>query len=236
MLPPFVSGLDEGLETMDINELLASARLAEDEVPICLRPDLLAQYKAAVTALENAEQEQKRNGSLAGGGKTAAQATLDELRGQMLAASLTFTVRALPQKRWGQLYGEHPPRESDEGDARTGFNRDTFYEALVRECVVDPQMTGEQWDALLAHLSTAQYATLKTTAMQVNSSDVDVPFLLAASRAPTSIEPASERPEGSESLSSDSTAGNPASPSSTTKRAASSGRAKKSSGTASSKT
>lgn len=220
---------------MNIDELLASARLAEDEVPICLRPDLLVQYKAAAAALEEADQDQKRNGSLAGGGRAAAQAAVDELREQMLAASVKFTVRALPQRRWTQLYAEHPPRESDKDDARVGFNRDTFYPALVRECVVDPQLSPRQWETLEARLSAAQYAVLKTTAWRVNDADVDVPFLLAASRGHPSTDPGSEPPEGSESLSSVSTGGSPPPPTSATSEAASSRPARNRSGTANSK-
>lgn len=221
---------------MNIDELLASARLAEDEVPICLRPDLLAQYKAAVAALENADAEQKRNGSLAGGEKTAAKAAVDELRDQMLAASVRFTLRAMPQKRWDELYAEHPPREGNEDDARTRFNRDTFYAALVRESVVEPQLTSEQWATLLAHLSAGQFGQLKNAAMQLNVTDVDVPFLLAESRAPTSTDPDSEQLVDSESLSSGSKAGSPPPPSSTTKLTVSSAPARSRSGTASSKT
>lgn len=221
---------------MNIDELLASARLAEDEVPICLRPDLLTQYKGAVEALENAESEHKRSGSLAATGKLAAQAAVDELRDQMLAASLNFTLRALPQRRWGELYAEHPPRDGNDDDARVRFNRDTFYDALVRECVVEPELSAEQWATLLAHLSAAQYGQLKNVAMQLNTTDVDVPFLLAESRAPTSTDPDSEQLVDSESASSGSTAGSPLSSSSTTKMTVSSGPARRRSGTGHSRT
>lgn len=220
---------------MNIDELLADARLAEDEVPICLRPDLLADYRAAAGELEAAERAQRDDGSLDGGGIAAARAAVGELRSRMLAASVTFRVRALPQRRWTALYAEHPPRDGDQDDTKVGFNRDTFYDALVRECTVEPQMSDGQWSTLLDHLSTAQYATLKTTAWTVNNVDVDVPFLSIASRAPTSTEAGSEPPEGSESLSGDSTAGSPSPSTSTTAKAASSRPVRKRSGTASSK-
>lgn len=220
---------------MNIDDLLASARLAEDTVPICLRPDLLAEYKDAESALEEAERAHATEGSLDAGDKLAAAAVVEELREQMLAASVTFTVRALPRKRWTALYGEHPPREGDDGDARVGFNRDTFYDALVRECVVEPQLSAEQWDALDATLSSAQFASLRTTAWLVNSADVDVPFLLAASRGHTSTGPASAQPAASGSAPSGSTAGSRSPSTNTTKTAGSSRRAPKSNGTPSSK-
>lgn len=221
---------------MNIDELLSSARLAEETVPICLRPDLLDDYNAAVTALDAAEKAHATDGSLDGSDKAAAAALVDELRDQMLDASVRFTVRALPRRRWTALLGEHPPREGDEMDARTGFNRDTFYDALVRECVVEPQLSDEQWDTLDAALSTAQFAALKTTAMVINSADVDVPFLLAASRAPTSTGPASARPEASASARSGSTAGSRSPSTSTAKTAGSSRRGPRSNGTANSRT
>lgn len=221
---------------MNIDELLASARLAEDEVPICLRPDLLTQYKAAMSALDDAEAEHKRSGSLAATGKLTAQAAVDELREQMLAASLTFTLRALPQKRWDELYAEHPPREGNDDDARVRFNRASFYDALVRECIVDPELSADQWATLLAHLSAAQYGQLKSVAMQLNTTDVDVPFLLAVSRDPTSTDPASELPTDSASASSASKAGSRSSSTSTTRPAGSSRRAAKPNGTENSKT
>jgi hypothetical protein len=220
---------------MNIDELLAAARLAEQQVPVCLRPDLLAAYTDAEAALEAAEKAHKTSGSLDAGEKLAAAAAVEELRDQMLAASVRFTVRALPRRRWSALYAEHPPREADDGDTRVGFNRDTFYDALVRECVVEPQLSDEQWAALDAALSTAQYAALKTAAWLVNNADVDVPFLLAASRAPTSIDPGSGLPDPSGSASSGSTAGSPSRSTRTTKTDGSSRPSRSRSGTPSSK-
>lgn len=220
---------------MNIDELLAQARLAEDQVQICLRPDLLASYKAATVALEEADRAHKADGSLEAAGKLAAAAAVDALREQMLAASVTFTVRALPQRRWTSLYGEHPPRDADQDDLRVGFNRDTFYDVLVRECVVEPALTADQWTLLLDRLSAAQYASLKTTAWMVNNADVDVPFLLTASRGHPSTETGSGLPEDSVSALDGSTAGNPSPTTRTTKLTASSRPARRRNGTASSK-
>jgi len=220
---------------MDINALLASARLAEEVVPVCLRPDLLADYKAAVTALEAAEAAHKTTGSVAARDKLAAKATVDDLCEQMLAASVRFTVRALPRQKFTKLKSEHPPREGNSDDARLGFDRDTFYDSLARACVVEPELSDGQWEQLDAVLSTAQWASLRATAWMVNSSDVDVPFLLAASRAPTIFAPNSAEPEASASASNGSTGGSHAPSTNTTSRASSSRPAKKSNGTRNSK-
>jgi hypothetical protein len=220
---------------MNIDELLAQARLAEDEVQVCLRPDLLADYKSAVTAHEEADRAQKADGSLEATEKLQAAAVVDDVRDRMLAASVTFRVRALPQRRWSSLYAEHPPRDGDQDDQRVGFNRDTFYDVLVRECVVDPSLTGEQWTLLLDKLSAAQYASLKTKAWLVNNADVDVPFLLIASRGHPNTATGSEPPEGSESLSGDSTDGSPSPTTPTTTPAVPSRPARSRNGTATSR-
>lgn len=221
---------------MNIDELLAEARLPEKEIQVCLRGDLLAEYDAAAAALDEAERMARIEASLdSGGPKIAAAERVAAVRERLLAASVTFRLRAVPRSRWTQLYAEHPPRDGDAIDAATGFNRETFFDALTLESVIDPVMAAEQWQALADRLSSAQYDALTTAAWEVNRSGVDVPFSLAASRALTRSEPASERPEPSASAPSGSTAGNPPPSTSTTSKGSSSRPARKPSGTKSSK-
>ena len=98
-------------------------------------------------------------------------------------------------------YGLHPLTFNAElRDSATGFNRDSFFEALTRECIIDPQITAVQWETLADRLSAAQWDALVDAAWAVNQQGVDIPFSSAASRALTISEPASERPEDSGSL------------------------------------
>jgi hypothetical protein len=186
---------------MDIKQLLETAKLPEKEVRICLRADLVADFEAAEAELAEAQRTARAENSLGAGAgiKTLAE-RVTAIRDQMAAASGTFRLRAVPRRKWTALYAEHPPREGDARDAATGFNRETFFEALTRACIVDPEISDAEWEALADHLSAAQWDALVDAAWQVNQTGVDVPFSLAASRALSTTEPASERPEGSESL------------------------------------
>jgi hypothetical protein len=195
---------------MDIKELLDTAKLPEKEVRICLRADLTADFEAAEADLAEAQRAARAANSLnAGEDVHAAAQRVEEIRAQMAAASATFRLRAVGRRQWTQLYADHLPREGDNRDAAAGFNRETFFEALTRACIADPQISDAEWELLADVLSAAQWDALVDAAWEVNRAGVDVPFSSAASRALSTTAPASERPEGSESPSSDSTDGNP---------------------------
>lgn len=215
---------------MDIKQLLESAKLPEKEVRIGLRADLLVAFEAAEAEL--AELQRQAGESLgAGEGIEAAAQRVVDIGDEMAAASAVFRLRAVGRRKWTDLYAEHPPRPDDKRDAMTGFNRDSFFDALVKACIVDPQISDAEWDALADLLSAAQWEALVDAAWEVNQSGVDVPFSSAASRALNRTGPASERPTGSESLSSDSTGGSPSPRTRTTSKGGSSRRSPKQSGT-----
>lgn len=221
---------------MDIKQLLDSAKLPEKEVRICLRADLLADFEAAEAALAQAQRAARAENSLEAGSDIHAYAArVNAIRDEMASASATFRLRAVGRRKWTALYADHPPREGDARDAATGFNRETFFEALTRACIVDPEISDTQWDALAELLSAAQWDALVDAAWEVNQAGVDIPFSSAASRALSTTEPASERPEDSASASNGSTAGSPSPSTSTATTAASSRPAPKRSGTKSSK-
>lgn len=221
---------------MDITQLLESAKLPEKEVSICLRGDLFVELDAAAQALADAERLERADGSLAAGtGKLEAARRVAAIRERMLADSATFRMRAVSRRRWTALHAEHPPREGDASDSATGFNRETFFDALTRESIIDPQMTADEWDKLADLLSDPQYEALAEAAWSVNRQGADVPFSSAASLVLNLSEPASGRPEDSASAPSGSTAGSRPRSTNTTNKAASSRPAKKASGTRSSK-
>jgi hypothetical protein len=222
---------------MDINELLDSAQRAQKSVPICLRNDLLEDFEAAEIALAAATAADEMDGSLAGkvSQKIAAAEKVKAISDQMRAATLTLRLRGVPRLRLSVMYAEHPPREGDARDRVNGFNRDTFFEALARECVYEPALSDDQWGRLLDAMSPGQWDALATAAWETSNPGVDVPFSLAASLVLSSTEPASERPTGSASVSSGSTAGSPSRRTPMTTKAGSSPRARKANGTKNSK-
>lgn len=174
---------------MDIKTALASARRPEKVVPICLRGDLLGEFDAAESELQQLEKTVLSAPSLAAGGRRRQIAErLDALRQQMLDESVPFRLRGLGRAAWTQLMSEHPPR--DDAERAMGMNGGTFFPALVRASVVEPEISSEEWDTLLADvLTSAQFEALADAAWAVNRSGVDVPFSRAALRIQSTSEP-----------------------------------------------
>jgi hypothetical protein len=170
----------------NFTEMLAEAKLPERTVEICLRADLVAEHEEAERDLEQAEKSTST--SLAGNGTGALIERIDALEAEMREASYTFVLRAAKRPAWRALIAGHPPRKGDDGetnkaDAQWGFNLDTFYPAIVRACLVDPELTDAEFEVLLDEkLTDSQFSELATAAFNLNAGAIDIPFSLAASR------------------------------------------------------
>jgi hypothetical protein len=169
----------------DVKTLIREAKLPEDTVPICLRADLQAEFERLERDLERAERTTAD--SLAGNGARQVAEQIEALRQQMTDATVAFRLRAMPRPAWREFTAGHPPRKDgddiDDRDQLLGVNVDTFFEALVRASVVEPELDGEDWDLLLGDkLTDRQFDHLAQAAWALNRRDVDVPFSLAASR------------------------------------------------------
>ncbi|MFF0823065.1 hypothetical protein ACFYUR_22110 [Micromonospora haikouensis] len=169
----------------DFKSLLAAARLPERTVPICLRGDLTAEFEDLERQLDDALRTPAT--SLKGDGSGAIADRMEALRSEMLAHTYRFRLRAMTRPRWHAFVAEHPPRpDGDQVDARDrvrGVNVETFFPALVRESVVDPQLDAGEWDRLIGEVLTdRQFDELSTAAWSLNRGEVDIPFSPAASR------------------------------------------------------
>lgn len=171
---------------VDVDALLAQARRPEKTVSLCLRGDLQAEFERL--DVEHAKAVSSATDSLAGNGALAIAQEMEALRDQMAESTLTVTLRALPRAEYSALVLAHPERRDEAGDPfpvdrDNGFNVETFYPALIRACVVDPELTETQWSTLLDEtLSDRQFDELAYAAVGVNRGPVSVPFSPAASR------------------------------------------------------
>lgn len=163
---------------MDVTKLLASVKLPQTSVKLCLDGQLADEYAAVEQQLAQAKSEAKKADSMsAGTGVRALEAQLEKLRKQAEASTVTFKLRAVGRKRWTELMAEHPPREGNTKDTLVGANEDTLAEALIREGLVEPLLSAEQLATLLdEHLSEGQYNELANAAYFVNRRSVSVPF------------------------------------------------------------
>jgi hypothetical protein len=184
--------------------LMAAASLPVREVRLCLRGDLVAEHEAADRALVEAQRSPSTSKEDGGIGQLVAE--VERLQQEMRDSTYPFRLRALGP-RFRLLMAAHPPRRGDDDepdalDVQAGFNRDTFFEALVKVSTVDPEMGVDvekyfeelsaggtpvlpdgDWPELFEKLTDRQWNDLVDTAWALNRDKVSVPFSLAASRA-----------------------------------------------------
>lgn len=173
----------------DVKSILASAKLAERSVELCLRGDLVAQMQELQRQLIEAEQQEKATGSLDGGQARVLAEQVEALHEEMLDHSIDVRFRALPRRKWTALVAAHPPREDNDVDRAMGLNQETFFDAAIRACAAEPTFDEADWESLDGVLSDAQWNTLANAAWAVNARDVDVPFSQRASRILATSEP-----------------------------------------------
>ncbi len=173
------------MDNTNIDALLASAKLPESTVPLCLRGDLQAEWETLERAL--AEVKQRGDRRLAGSPEEAKLARqLRDLEAQMQDSTITLRLRALPRREFMKLVEKHPPRKDNSADRMVGIDQSSFYDALIGACIVEPELDEERLGKLLDALTDAQFNKLATTAWELNRSDVSVPFSRTASRITTS--------------------------------------------------
>lgn len=173
------------LADVDPATLIREGRLPERTIQVCLAADLVGEWEA----LDSQRSEIDRSDSL---NDPAAQLTaqMDKLRDEMIASTITFRVRALPRRRWRELYAAHPPRKNPDGstlqrDALLGINYEAFFDALLKESIIEPELDTETLDLLLSErLTDRQWEGLTDVAWNLNRGAVNVPFSQAASPSP----------------------------------------------------
>lgn len=178
----------------NLKEILAGAHLPERTVPLCLRGDLVAEFEELERKLEDTGR--RPADSLAGDGSGDIIDRMEALQDQMRASTVTFRLRALPKPKWRALLAAHPPRRGDDGeplaeDVTIGVNRETFFDAIIRACLVDPEVDDETWDMMAGEngrLTDRQLATLTDAAWDVNRGEISIPFSRAASRVKRTTE------------------------------------------------
>lgn len=177
-----------GNSTMpNFKKMLSQAKRPERTVPVCLRGDLAADFEQVERQLEEAQK--KASDSLAASGISELVDQLDALSAEMRKHTYDFRLRAMSRPAFRALVADHGPRRDPdtnevlERDRYVGVNTDTFYDALIRACVVDPELDDEDWKTLLDEtLTDKQFDALSDAAWYLNRGDVDVPFSRAASR------------------------------------------------------
>jgi hypothetical protein len=184
-----VIGAMSGKSTMkNFQSMLAGAKRAERTVEVCLRGDLAARHQELERQLELAQK--KPDTGKEGNGVGALIEEIEAVETEMREHSYTFRFQALPRFEFRALMKSHPPREDTEAgglireDAALGVNQETFFPAIIRAAVYDPELDDAEWGDLLDDkLTDYQYQELAWAAWNLNNSEVSVPFSRAVSLA-----------------------------------------------------
>lgn len=164
----------------DINELIANAQRPEDTDEVCLRSDLVAEWERLNGQLQ--QQRAEANEKLAGGkDDDTLAARMRELEEHMREATVQVRLRALDRKAWMNLVQAHPAREGNTADRRLGVNGETFLDAVISACLVEPELDEDKLQAFLDVLTSKQFDNLADKAWGLNRRDVSVPFSLTDS-------------------------------------------------------
>ena len=194
----------------DFTTLIKGAKLAEDEVPICLRGDLTRRFEALERQLEEAQDGDEENSMAAGGRALEIAEEMEAVRAEMLEHTHPFAFRALPKQEYRDLLDKHPPREDHKDDVVMGANLHTFPHVLIQACCIDPVMTLEQVEELCEVLNDGQLYRLFGCALTLNRATVDIPKSVLASEILAKQGPKSKPPAPGASPADGSSAGSPA--------------------------
>ncbi|SEN86616.1 hypothetical protein [Nonomuraea pusilla] len=155
-----------------IDDILGQMRLPERVYPLCVRPDLQAEWEQAEAELEAA---QRSTGDSLAGVSTAVKSAakkVQQLEAEMAEHTIPITLRALTHKAWSDLVAAHPPREDSEDGS---WNAETFGPALLAACAAAPAIDVEKANALVDRMTMGQWNDLQRVLFNLNASGVDVP-------------------------------------------------------------
>lgn len=192
---------------LDIDDIIASARLPEKTVALCLRGDLQAEWEELERELR-AVQGMAEEESLAGDPKARELAErMEAIAQEMADHQVTFRFRALGKKAYSDLMMEHRASEEKKDESVDGLDWSTFPTALISACAIDPKMSVAKAGKLSETLTDRQWDDLFATAMACNRAEVSVPFSFSASAIRAATAPNSKQPERGASPAAGSSAG-----------------------------
>lgn len=186
---------------VNIDDVIAAARLPEKTVVLCLRGDLQAQWEELERRLGVVRE--RPDEPLGGHPEERELAEkMEAIREEMRSHEVTFRFRGMGSKAYSDLLLKHRADNNDDGDdqAADGLNWKTYTIALVAACAIDPVMSEVQVDKLTEVIHGRAWDELVGAALVVNQSQVSVPFSLAGSAIRAATAPSSKQPEPGEFL------------------------------------
>lgn len=173
------------MDIKQVREMIQKAHLPEKTVHLCLRGDLQGELDDLQYQLQQVAKTPRESLSDDGGAAETREILdrMEQLRDEMESAKIPVKLRALERPKWMKLLAKHPPRKDDPGDRGLGVNAESFFDELIYECWVTPELDRDEIRSLLDVLTAAQFEKLQEAAWMLNRRDVDVPFSRNALRS-----------------------------------------------------
>ncbi|MFH8752935.1 hypothetical protein ACH4GK_17930 [Streptomyces rimosus] len=160
----------------DITEIIKRAKPRETTVTLYLAGDEAAEVErleAELAGLSDTWQPDSL-GAKNPGEKLAKE--IAAARKRLKASAVEFRLRALGRLAWSDLVAAHPSK-----DKAQAWDPETFPQALLAACCVEPAMKPEQVADLFEVLNEGQRIALCQAAYDVNAEATSVPFSVSAS-------------------------------------------------------
>lgn len=142
-----------------------------EEVPICGRPDLIA---------EHAKLESEIAGARASAGLAGAPAELvdrlAQLESEIDETVMVFRLRGLSYQEWAAMQREHPPTEDG-----MRYDPETFEPAALAACATDPVLTVEQAERMAGTLPPSEWQALTCAMYRLHGARSSAPKSLLLS-------------------------------------------------------
>ena len=105
-----------------------------------------------------------------------------------IPGAVVVTMREIPKPQVRRLQDACPPRKGVARDEVYGYNEDDFHKALMRACIVSPELTDEQFEEWSEVAPSRHWDKVRDAALRVVGEGEDIPkssavSVLLASRA-----------------------------------------------------
>lgn len=165
-----------------IDDIIAKAVLPEKKVRIPIGVGALADEHDDLDAQLKALKDWEPAHLAEADPRVAIAERILDLEAEMSASEVEFRFRALGRPKYRALRDAHP------GTAEQRFNPDTFPEALIAACSVEPKMSEADVAALFDVITDGSVEILFMAAYSINEGLSRVPFSKAASAAIERVE------------------------------------------------
>lgn len=183
--------------SLSTKDKISKAKYPTRTVDICLETDLQQEYEALHVQLREAVAREVNDKRLNPGGDSKRIAReIEALQERMAEYVIRFRLQAVGARGWEKLQKEHPPRDGNNQDVMLGYNPDTFFDAAIRKCTIEPtDLDADDWVSLLGDddvdgkLTAKQYNDLHEAVLALNVRKISIPNSSAASRILQASEP-----------------------------------------------